>query len=267
MPLPDPVKVDIMNVDLTDLEPVPRWVDTLVMLHFPDTQVIVAVESQTKKSEEKRRRWARYLAHLHDTHRCDVLLIVTSRNAATARWARDPYVVGLPEWPALTVRPLVLGPDNVPAITDKDKAADDVYFAILSAVVHARSRNVDAILDVLSDALREIDKQEAADLAEFTESGLGKGHARDVWRTLMDTKTHPYISELRAKGRQEGREEGREEGLVKGEAKSVLLVLEGRGLAVTDVQRERISSCTDIGQLEQWLRRAGTVATTDELLA
>ncbi|MFC6081494.1 hypothetical protein [Sphaerisporangium aureirubrum] len=49
----------------------------------------------------------------------------------------------------------------------------------------------------------------------------------------MATKTHAYISEIRA----QGREEGREEGVVVGAAKSILLVLEGRGLAVTEEQR------------------------------
>ncbi|MEV6981666.1 hypothetical protein AB0M95_10470 [Sphaerisporangium sp. NPDC051017] len=202
-----PLKGEIVNVDLTDLEPVPRWGGTLLRLHFPDGQVIAAIESLMEPSEEKRRRWVRYLAYLHDTYACDVLLIITCRDAATARWAREPYVVGLPTWHALTVRPLVLAPDNIPAITDRDQASQDVHFAILSALVHEKSPQVDVVLDVLSDALGDIDIEEAADLAEFTESGLGEGRARDLWRALMATKTYPYISELRAKGREEGRED------------------------------------------------------------
>ncbi|GGL18182.1 hypothetical protein Sme01_72530 [Sphaerisporangium melleum] len=76
-------------------------------------------------------------------------------------------------------------------------------------------------------------------------------------RSTTDTLPYPYISECRAKGR--------EEGLAEGETKSVLLVLEGRGLAITEEQRERITSCTDTGRLEKWLRLAGVVATVDEL--
>ncbi|WP_214408676.1 hypothetical protein [Sphaerisporangium fuscum] len=257
VPLPDPIKIEVMNVDLTDLQPVPRWVDTLAKIHLPDRAVITAVESQTKASEQKRRRWARYLSYLHDQHQCDVLLIVTCRDAATARWAREPHQVGLPEWPTLTVRPLVLGPDNVPAITDVDQALEDIDFAVLSALVHAKSRNVDAILDVLSNALKEIDEEQASELMEFTEFGLGTGRAQQIWRMLMATKPHAYISETRAKGRAEGRAEG--------EAKTILLVLETRGLPVTDAQRERITSCTDTDQLEQWARRAVVVAATGEL--
>ncbi|GAA1266487.1 hypothetical protein GCM10009677_18400 [Sphaerisporangium rubeum] len=255
MPLPDPIKVEIMNVDLTDLEPVPRWVDTLLKLQYEDGQVIAAIESQTARSEQKRRRWARYLAHLHDTYECDVLLIVTCATADTASWARSPYDIGPGRWPTMTLRPLVLGPDNMPPVTTEAEAAQDIHYAILSAVVHAKSPNVDVILDALSDALGHLDRKEAAGLAEFTESGLGAGPARNLWRTLMATKTHTYISEMRAKGR------------VEGCAESVLVVLEGRGLTVTDAERERIIGCTDTDQLRQWLLRAVTAASVDELLA
>ncbi|GII77400.1 hypothetical protein Sru01_23820 [Sphaerisporangium rufum] len=263
VPLPDPVKVEIMNVDLTDMQPVPRWVDTLLMLHLPDRRLIAALESQTDTSEEKRRRWARYLAYLHDTHACDVLLLVICRSGATARWAEQAYTVGLPEWHTLTVRPLVLGPANIPAVLDRRRAAEDVYFAILSAVVHATSRQAGAILEVLSDALQDIDPNEATGLAEFTEFGLGEGRARDLWRTLMNTKTYPYVSELRAKGIEEGIEVGH----VRGEAAALLMMLESRGVALTDEQRESISSCADRARLERWVRRAGKVATAEELFA
>lgn len=253
VPLPDPIKVEIMNVDLTDLEPVPRWVDTLIKLQYEDGHVIAAIEAQTARSEQKRRRWARYLAHLHDTYECDVLLIVTCATADTASWARSPYDIGPGRWPTMTLRPLVLGPDNMPPVTTQTEAAQDIHYAILSAVVHAKSPTVDVILDALSDALGHLDRKEAAGLAEFTESGLGAGHARNVWRALMATKTHTYISEMRAKGR------------VEGTANAVLLVLELRGLTVIDAERERITGCTDNDQLEKWLQRAVTAASVDEL--
>jgi hypothetical protein len=261
VPLPDSVKVEIMNVDLTELQPVPRWVDTLAKLHLPDRTLVTAVESQTKPSTQKRRRWARYLAYLHDTHNCDVLLVVTCRDVATACWARQPHQTGLPDWPSLIVRPLVLGPDNVPPITELHQACEDVDFAVLSALVHSESPRADAILEVLAEALATIDTDQAATLVDFTEAGLGEGSARDIWRMLMATQTYPYISEIRAKGR----EEGRAEGLAAGEAKAILLVLESRGLVVGDEQRERIVSCTDITRLEHWLRRASIVSGVDEL--
>ncbi|GLZ10227.1 hypothetical protein Acsp04_04620 [Actinomadura sp. NBRC 104425] len=59
--------------------------------------------------------------------------------------------------------------------------------------------------------------------------------------------------------------EGIAEGRIEGEAKSVLLILEARGITVTDEQRQRVLTCTDLQQLETWVRRAATISSADEL--
>jgi hypothetical protein len=48
-------------------------------------------------------------------------------------------------------------------------------------------------------------------------------------------------------------------------AADVLDVLEARGLAVSDAQRERIVGTKDLELLTRWLRRAVTVSTTEAL--
>lgn len=53
----------------------------------------------------------------------------------------------------------------------------------------------------------------------------------------------------------------------KGRAESVLVVLEARGIAVSDVQRQEILGCHDLGRLNRWLRRAVLAASADELMA
>ncbi|MFF3392586.1 hypothetical protein ACFYW1_16875 [Streptomyces sp. NPDC002669] len=60
-------------------------------------------------------------------------------------------------------------------------------------------------------------------------------------------------------------EEIRDESRAKGLAESVLLVLQARGIAVTDELRERIGSCGDSRLLLQWLNRAATATTADEV--
>ncbi|MGH1555737.1 hypothetical protein ACRAWF_39600 [Streptomyces sp. L7] len=59
--------------------------------------------------------------------------------------------------------------------------------------------------------------------------------------------------------------EGQAEGAAAGEAKGVLRVLEVRGLVVSDDVRERVSTCTDLDRLNDWLDRAGTVERAEEL--
>ncbi len=65
---------------------------------------------------------------------------------------------------------------------------------------------------------------------------------------------HNYISAIR-------------QAEARGKAEALLLLLDTRGLAVSEEQRKRIMGCRDMAQLEQWLRRAVHVLCVDELLA
>ncbi|MEZ4411239.1 MAG: hypothetical protein R3A52_32870 [Polyangiales bacterium] len=62
------------------------------------------------------------------------------------------------------------------------------------------------------------------------------------------------------------REEGREEGALRALAESVLTVIDVRGLAVSDAQRERVMACRDRPTLERWQRAAVTATSVDEAL-
>jgi hypothetical protein len=55
-------------------------------------------------------------------------------------------------------------------------------------------------------------------------------------------------------------------GKARGEAQSILIVLEGRGVAVPDDVRDQVLECTDKGQLDIWLRRASTATTVDDVI-
>ncbi|MEH1125095.1 hypothetical protein [Micromonospora sp. CPCC 206061] len=55
-------------------------------------------------------------------------------------------------------------------------------------------------------------------------------------------------------------------GEARGEARAVLLVLEGRGVPVPDNVRDQILGCTDLDQLSTWLRRAGNATTIDDVI-
>jgi hypothetical protein len=55
------------------------------------------------------------------------------------------------------------------------------------------------------------------------------------------------------------------QGRAEGEAAAVLTVLDARGIEVPADARARITSCTDLDQLDSWLRRAATANLIDEL--
>lgn len=51
----------------------------------------------------------------------------------------------------------------------------------------------------------------------------------------------------------------------RGIAKSILAVLDARGISTTPVQREEILNCQDAVRLDRWLRRSAVAASADEV--
>lgn len=59
--------------------------------------------------------------------------------------------------------------------------------------------------------------------------------------------------------------QGRAEGNAEGEARALLAVLDARGISVPEDARTRITSCTDLDQLDTWVRRAVTADSVQDL--
>lgn len=57
------------------------------------------------------------------------------------------------------------------------------------------------------------------------------------------------------------------QGRAEGEASAVLAVLDARGIEISDAVRARVTACTDIDQLDGWVRRAATATSVDDLFA
>ncbi|UUU22754.1 hypothetical protein [Streptomyces sp. DSM 40750] len=237
--------------------------DTLLRIETKRGQFLLAVEAQGKKVLDKPRNWAYYLAHLNAKYDMPAVLLVVCDSRNTAAWASEAVDFGPPEWPALTLRPLVLGPDNVPVIDDPVKARRDIPLTVLSAVLHRREPGVGAILKVLVDALKGLearDPETATIFVELTSQGLGKAPAADTWRDLMTDLsffTSPISEELRAEGRTEGRTQSK--------AEDILLLLDRRGVPLSAVDRHRITSCTDLDTLNRWFTRAITATSASEV--
>ena len=77
----------------------------------------------------------------------------------------------------------------------------------------------------------------------------------------MTTTAHPYQSDFARRYFDQGEAAGE----ARGEAKAVLAFLDARGIEVPDKVREQIATCTDIDQLDTWVRRAATARTVQDL--
>ncbi|MFE7618404.1 hypothetical protein [Streptomyces sp. NPDC057496] len=62
-----------------------------------------------------------------------------------------------------------------------------------------------------------------------------------------------------------GRAKDFDKGFAEGFAETLLALLEARGIAITDEVRKQIETCYDLPLLRQWLIRAATATTAEEV--
>ncbi|MFF8100964.1 hypothetical protein ACF07S_14515 [Streptomyces sp. NPDC016640] len=266
--LPPPLKTDFhgLSPDVTEIRPMERRADTVLKFE-PDVgeHFVLAVEAQTKKDPDKAKSWSYYVAYLHAKYDLPVLLVVVCRDRSTASWATGPFECTVDPWTTQVTRPFVLGPQTVPEVTDETVVARQPALAALSAIVHSESRRAAAILETVARGLMSFEPDITKYWFEVVEVGLESTPTRKNWRKLMqDVVTHfpghrTLFEEKYLKGVAEGRAESK--------AEDILRVLKVRGLTVSDDDRERITTCTDLDTLTAWFDRSLTTTTAEDLFA
>lgn len=98
--------------------------------------------------------------------------------------------------------------------------------------------------------------------SEFAKKYYGQGKQEGFAEGLSQGK-----AEGEARGKAEGEARGKAEGKAEGEARAILAVLEARGLEVPVKVREVVLACTDLAQLDAWIRAAVSVPSADALLS
>jgi hypothetical protein len=244
--------------DLPDLVPTEYRADAVVVLTQDGEPVMaVVLEVQLRRDGDKRWSWPVYVTTLRARLRCPVELLVVSPDTTIAAWCATPIRLGAS---GSEVRPLVLGPDLVPVVTDLEQAIHAPELAVLSAMAHGGHPGHRAVLKALLSALNTVEEQRAFLYLELVHVALPESARRHL-EELMSTDTGEELSTLAQwyVGR------GKAEGKAEGEANAVLVVLEARRIEVPDATRERIAGCRDLAQLEVWVRRAATAASVDDL--
>ncbi|MBX3225919.1 MAG: hypothetical protein KIT84_29915 [Labilithrix sp.] len=171
-------------------------------------------------------------------------------NARVARWAARPIASLQPESP---LRPIVLGPEQIPLITRREDAARFAELAMVSALVHAHeARGEDAMVAAL-DAARRLDVERAGTYADLLEAV----HRRLLHRygKLMPLFDYVYQGPTAKRLYGNGMKDGVAKGVAKGTRSSLLAVIRARSLRISAAGRARIKDCTDVDLL-RWLVRA-----------
>ncbi|MPY97020.1 MAG: hypothetical protein GEU97_03345 [Actinophytocola sp.] len=255
VPVPEHREVRLESCELADVVPTEYRADAVVVLTDGDQPVLaVVIEIQLGRDRGKRWSWPVYLATLRSRLRCRVVLLVLCSTTTIAEWCAVPIDLGHPGW---VLRPLVVGPDRVPIITEPSDAEQSPELAVLSAMAHgAEPAHGEKVLSALLAGLRSIDDEHLTRYHDLVLSALPAA-ARACLEDMMTAGTYEYMSDFVRRNVNQGRAEGK--------ADAVLAVLAARGIAVTDDAKARITACTDLAQLDAWITRAVAIDSADEL--
>lgn len=259
-PLPKVKHARTVSESFTDLKTSEYTSDVAVALDLDagDAHGVV-VEIQRNRDDEKPWTWPLYVATLRARQKCPVMLLVIAPDPKVADWCARPIETG---HPGHTLTPLVLRPEHVPVMTDPKDFAADPPMGILSAMFHGSGPEGKRVLRAASegtDIIADTDRQLARRYVDCALAVLSEA-ARKALEIMMTTESRFYSETFRnaeAKGKAEGKAEG--------EAHAVLTILRTRGVELTHAQRELITGCTDLDQLETWLRHAATADSAHEL--
>ncbi|MCX4247441.1 hypothetical protein [Paraliomyxa miuraensis] len=281
--LPDDVEVLQGPETVRQLHAADHTADgTMVVKRVCDGAPVEALvnEIQCKRDDDKWWTWPLHLAGIRARLKCPTTLVVLTPYQSTARWAARPIDVGRGR---MTLRPLVIGPAQIPCTMDLDDARQHPALATMAVMVHGRrpgSRSLSKIaLRAVHERLEE-QREGSTLLLDLITASVG-AKALEEMEEEMEIGTNVSFTKIgrqkfaeghalgrkegREKGREEGREKGREEGRRDARRQAILLVLQSRGLVITQAQRRRLERCPDDEQLESWLRQALVVERTGDL--
>ncbi|MFI5779901.1 hypothetical protein [Nocardia sp. NPDC051570] len=252
--VPDYERAHAEPCDFTDVGPKEFRGDSAFALYDGNGRALIGicVEIQRGYDDSRHWKWPVYLATLRSRLQCPTYLLVIAPKLGVAAWCRRPIDLG---HPGLVLRPLVLGPDRIPAVTDPVEAVAVPERAVLSAIAHGEGPDADAVLTALLAGLHETGDEQAKMYYDMVAEALSVT-ARHRLEELM-ALTYEYQSDFARRYVAEG--------VVAGEARLLLAVLDSRGISISQDAKDRITSCKDPDQLEMWGRRASTVDSVDQL--
>ena len=272
--LPAHTEQDITEADFTEITPVPYQADLAVVLRDESgPRYGIVVEVQLGRDADKPFTWPYYAAALRLRLRCPTCVLVVTADESLRRWAARPIDAGH----GIRFEPIVIGPADVPVVTDIDEAIERPELSVLSAMAHGREEAGELIAIAAVAGLGRLDAERATFYYDLVLSSLGEA-ARVALEDLMQSRRYEYRSDFARKyfsqGREEGldeglekgREEGREEGRATGKALAVVDILQMRRIAISPEQRARILACTDEAKLTEWIACALHIDSADTLL-
>jgi hypothetical protein len=244
----------LVDVTLNELAPVEYRADAVVVFTRKRPVFGVIIEAQLGPDKEKRFTWPLYAVGARAREQCPFVVLVVTPSAATAKWAAGAIELG----GGNRYRPLVVGPDGVPKLTDRVRARREPQLAILSVMAHGRGdvETAAAIGAAAARAILPLPEEQRLLYSLLIEANLSAAARKAI---EMEPGLDKFFSVAQRRNFERGRAEGK--------AEALLTILMRRGLTPTAEQRRRIVECTDLAMLEHWLDGALSATSLDALLA
>src|ERR1700722_14321187 len=265
--LPPEIAVSLGPTDLSEVVPVKFLADAVVIVADKATgepALVIIIEPQGRDDSTKEFSWPVYLTVVRRHLRCQrALLLVICPDPQEAKKCRPLSATGPPGFDLV---PAVIDPLNAPGV-----GSASPYLAIFAAFMGAINLDEDQGARAFLTAIRESGAS-VADRKRLSTImlNLASDAARRRLETMMTTMEwksdfiEGFVQEGLQKGMQEGLQQGMQEGLqqgmqeglqqgqVKAKSEHVLKIIDARAIDVTAEQRQLVSSCTDIAQLDEW---------------
>ena len=255
-PLPQHTSVNVVEAALDQLVPVEFRADLVIEIKQGD-QVVFAIvlEVQLGEDPQKKSVWPVYLTVARARRQgCPACVLVVAPNAKVALWAAQPIELGLP---GDTIVPRVLGPPELPIVTDPAEVQRQPELAVLSAMAHGNEPGGLGLVMAVLNGLAGFDEATLSVYRTLIYKALGEALQKQVEEMMMqrvpEFQEPPFVHKLKAIGQAIGLKV------------ALLKHVERAGLVLGDEDRARIEGCDDAVLIGQWLDNAFTAKTSADL--
>ena len=219
------------------------------------------VEIQLAPDQDKDFTWPLYTAGVRARERCRVTLVVITLDERTARWARKRITFAHASPDAVSA--VVIGPAQVPRITEVERARALPELAVLSAAAHGHAPDAAQIAHTAFRACAALDSRQCALYADLIVARLSPEARRDLEELMgMDIDRFPPLSDIGKKFYTKGKKAGRMDG-----ARDLLISqLTLRFGPLSDAALTRVQGA-GLHLIRRWGERVLSAASLDEVFS
>lgn len=247
--VPDYDSLEAGPAEVRELAPASLRVDAVVLLRKSKPVMVILVEVQLGRDEDKPFSWPFYVAGTRLRYRCPVVLLVYAVDASVAQWCARPIDQGQPGSPFV---PLVVGPGQVPRVTDPEEAKAAPFRALLSALAHGGEPGGEAVAVAALAGLSPMGEHERGVWIDLLWAGLNEAARKALEKAVNvnDFKEQlPFYKEGLAKGMDRGLDLGISQGRKEGLRAAVSDLCEAFEVELTDARRAHLAGL-DVAGLE-----------------